>query len=187
MKSIQITNQLVKIPSKIHVSIENSNLIFTGPLGKISLDLKKHDTLGECFFAIETNAPTGQLLNISTTQPKGKILLNSLTSLISQYFTGLSQGFLVTLECIGIGYKVQLVKNILQLKVGFSHGVDFIVPTDVQVFLPKANTICLFGIDKKRLYQIAAQLQSLKVPDSYKGKGLKLAHTKLSLKEGKKK
>ena len=116
MKSIQITNQLVKIPSKIHVSLENSNLIFTGPLGKISLDLKKHDTLGECFFAIETNAPTGQLLNISTTQPKGKILLNSLTSLISQYFTGLSQGFLVTLECIGIGYKVQLVKNTLQLK-----------------------------------------------------------------------
>ena len=40
MKSIQITNQLVKIPSKIHVSLENSNLIFTGPLGKISLDLK---------------------------------------------------------------------------------------------------------------------------------------------------
>lgn len=187
MKSVQITNKLVKIPSKIHVSLENSHLIFTGPLGKISLDLKKHDTLGECFFSIGSNTPTGQLLNISTTQPKGKILLNSLTSLISQYFTGLSQGFLVTLECIGIGYKVQLVKNILQLKVGFSHGVDFTVPTDVQVFLPKANTICLFGVDKKRLYQIAAQLQSVKIPDSYKGKGLKLAHTKLSLKEGKKK
>jgi len=55
------------------------------------------------------------------------------------------------------------------------------------VFLPKQNVICFFGIDKKRLHKIAADVQSLKLPDAYKGKGLRLSHIHLSLKEGKKK
>ena len=65
--------------------------------------------------------------------------------------------------------------------------VNFIFPDDVQVFLPKPNVICFFGIDKKRLHKIASDVQSLKLPDAYKGKGLRLSHIHLSLKEGKKK
>ena len=53
MSSLSITKQSIVVPSKIKVSLENSNLIFEGPLGKICLDLQQHDTLGECFFSIE--------------------------------------------------------------------------------------------------------------------------------------
>jgi len=93
----------------------------------------------------------------------------------------------VILECVGIGYKVQLQKNALELKVGFSHSIEYVLPKDVQVFLPKSNVICFFGIDKKRLYQVASQVQSIKSPDVYKGKGLRFKNVKYFLKEGKKK
>ena len=187
MRSLSITKQSIVVPSKIKVSLENSNLIFEGPLGKICLDLQQHDTLGECFFSIEP-LDTGQhLLSLSTTQKKSKVFLNAFKSLIVQYFTGLTQGFLVSLECHGIGYRVQLEKNTLQFKLGFSHASEFHLPDDVQVFLPKPNVICFFGIDKKRLHKIASDVQSLKLPDAYKGKGLRLSHIHLSLKEGKKK
>ncbi len=187
MSSLSITKQSIVVPSKIKVSLENSNLIFEGPLGKICLDLQQHDTLGECFFSIEP-LDTGQhLLSLSTTQKKSKVFLNAFKSLIVQYFTGLTQGFLVSLECHGIGYRVQLEKNTLQFKLGFSHASEFHLPDDVQVFLPKPNVICFFGIDKKRLHKIASDVQSLKLPDAYKGKGLRLSHIHLSLKEGKKK
>ena len=128
MSSLSITKQSIVVPSKIKVSLENSNLIFEGPLGKICLDLQQHDTLGECFFSIHP-LDTGQhLLSLSTTQKKSKVFLNAFKSLIVQYFTGLTQGFLVSLECHGIGYRVQLEKNTLQFKLGFSHASEFHLP-----------------------------------------------------------
>ena len=99
MSSLSITKQSIVVPSQIKVSLENSNLIFEGPLGKICLDLQQHDTLGDCFFSIHP-LDTGQhLLSLSTTQKKSKVFLNAFKSLIVQYFTGLTQGFLVSLEC----------------------------------------------------------------------------------------
>lgn len=179
--------QSIVIPSSIQVKLENSHLIFDGPLGQISLDLKQHDKVGECFFFLESLENGQSLVSLSTTKKNKKEFLNSFKSLIHQYLKGLTQGFLVVLECIGIGYKVQLQKNSLELKLGFSHPVQFFLPQDVQVFLPKPNVICFFGIDKKRLYQVASQVQSLKIPDVYKGKGLRFKNVNYLLKEGKKK
>lgn len=179
--------QSIVIPSSIQVRLENSHLIFDGPLGQISLDLKQHDKVGECFFFLEGLENGQRLVSLSTTKKNKKVFLNSFKSLIHQYFKGLTQGFLVVLECVGIGYKVQLETNSLEFKLGFSHPVQFLLPQDVQVFVPKPNVICFFGIDKKRLYQVASQVQSLKFPDVYKGKGLRFKHVNYLLKEGKKK
>jgi len=183
----KILKQSILIPSSIQVELENSQLIFHGPLGQISLDLHQHDKVGECFFFLESLETGQRVLSFTSTKKKKKIFLNSFKSLLSQYFTGLTQGFLVILECVGIGYKVQLQKNALELKVGFSHSIEYVLPKDVQVFLPKSNVICFFGIDKKRLYQVASQVQSIKSPDVYKGKGLRFKNVKYFLKEGKKK
>jgi large subunit ribosomal protein L6 len=187
MSSLSITKQSIIVPSKITVTLEKSKLIFEGPLGKICLDLTQHDNLGDCFFSIEPLETGQHLLSFSTTKKKSKVFLNAFKSLIAQYFTGLTQGFLVSLECVGIGYRVQLQQGILQFKLGFSHSSEFYIPEDVKAFLPKPNVICFFGIDKKRLHKIASEVQSLKFPDVYKGKGLRLFNVNLRFKEGKKK
>lgn len=120
--------QSIVIPSSIQVRLENSHLIFDGPLGQISLDLKQHDKVGECFFFLEVLDNGQRLVSLSTTKKNKKVFLNSFKSLIHQYFKGLTQGFLVVLECVGIGYKVQLETNSLEFKLGFSHPVQFLLP-----------------------------------------------------------
>ena len=187
MKSISITKQSVVVPSTITVHVADSTLRFEGPLGKISVNLAQHDQFGECFFSLKLLEGGQHLLSFSTTQRKGKTFLNAFKASLLQYFTGLTQGFLVSLECVGIGYKVHYEKNVLHMKLGFSHLTTFQVPQDVQVFSPKPNIICFFGVDKKMLHKVAADVQSLKFPDAYKGKGLRFTHIPVSLKEGKKK
>lgn len=187
MTSIVMTKQFVVVPATISLTMEKSMLIFEGPLGKISLDLKQHDQLGECFFSVKSLKDGQHLLSFSTTKKKGKPFLNAFKACLAQYFKGLTQGFLTSLECVGIGYKVQTQKNVLHLRLGFSHVTEFVVPNDIQVFLPKPNIICFFGIDKKKVHKVASDLQLLKFPDAYKGKGLRFCHMPVSLKEGKKK
>jgi len=187
MNSQLITKQSISVPSAISVSCQNSVLLLKGPLGQVKVNLQKHDKLGDCFFFVQTTQKNETVLTFSITKKRGKVFLNAFKSLISQYFVGLTQGFLVTLECVGIGYRITLENKTLRFKVGLSHVLDFCVPEDVQVFLPKQNVLCFFGVDKKRLNKIAAEVQFLKFPDSYKGKGLRLKHVKYSLKEGKQK
>jgi large subunit ribosomal protein L6 len=187
MKYNSMTKESILVPANIQVALENSNLTFNGPLGQISLNLRQHDKVGECFFFLETLDNGQKSLSLSTTHKKNKVFLNAFKSMVLQYFTGLTQGFLIVLECVGIGYKVQLEQNCLELKLGFSHSMEFMLPQDVQVFLPKQNVICFFGIDKKRLHQVASEVQSLKYPDAYKGKGLRFKNAVHLLKEGKKK
>lgn len=187
MTSLVITKQFIVVPATITLTMEQSMLVFEGPLGKISLDLKHHDKLGECFFSVKPLKDGQHLLSFSTTRKKGKSFLNAFKALLAQYFKGLTQGFLTSLECVGIGYKVQYQKNVLQLRLGFSHVTEFVVPLDIQVFLPKPTIICFFGIDKKKVHKIASDLQLLKFPDAYKGKGLRFTNVPISLKEGKKK
>jgi len=187
MTSILLTRQSVVVPATITLTMEQSMLMFEGPLGKISLDLKQHDQLGECFFSVKPFKDGQHILSFSTTKKRGKPFLNAFKALLVQYFKGLTQGFLTSLECVGIGYKVQRQENVLHLRLGLSHVSEFVVPDDIQVFLPKPHIICFFGIDKKKVHKVASDLQHLKLPDAYKGKGLRFTHLPVSLKEGKKK
>lgn len=77
--------------------------------------------------------------------------------------------------------------NTLELRVGYSHPVHLEIPKDIQVFVPKPNLICLFGVSKKRVSQVAATLLAVKPVEPYKGKGIQLKDAKVLRKTGKKK
>ncbi len=108
-------------------------------------------------------------------------------ALLNNAITGVSHGFKVDLELIGVGYKVQVQGNKLNLTLGFSHPVSYDLPTGVSVESPSQTEISLKGHDKCLLGQVAANIRALRPPEHYKGKGVRYKNEKIILKETKKK
>ena len=106
-------------------------------------------------------------------------------SLVANMVTGVDKGFEKVLEINGIGYRATLSGNTLVLNLGFSHPVNFDLPSGIEAKVDKNNTVTLSGIDKELLGQTAASIRSLRPPEPYKGKGIKYADEYVQRKAGK--
>lgn len=169
----------IQIPENINVKKSNNIVVFSGPLGSTRINLKKIDPLG--YGAIQVNLKN---INILATS---KAYLGLLKKLISNKIHGINRGFLIYLKITGIGYRASLEKNSLLLKLGYSHDIIYNIPTSVKIFLLDPTSICIFGVDKNQVTQIASNLRSLRKPSVYRGKGIKLLTEKIYLKTGKRK
>jgi large subunit ribosomal protein L6 len=96
-----------------------------------------------------------------------------------------TQGFEKRLEIQGIGYRADLQGNVLRLALGFSHPVLFPLPEGIKVEVERQTSITVKGIDKQLVGSVAAEIRSLRPPDSYKGKGIRYAGEYIKLKVGK--
>ena len=175
------------VPTAIQMVLKNSVLKLQGPLGTAELQLKTYDKKGGFSMKLVQQAPAHQELYFRTHGEEGQKTLHTVTSTLLQYFEGLTKGFFLSVELVGIGFKASLANNTLELRVGYSHPVHLEIPKDIQVFVPKPNLICLFGVSKKRVSQVAATLLTVKPVEPYKGKGIQLKDAKVLRKTGKKK
>ncbi len=100
---------------------------------------------------------------------------------------GVSEGFTKVLEIIGTGYKAELVgKDKLILTLGYSHPIEFPLPKGIDATVEDRGTkLSLHSIDKQLVGEIAARIRKLRLPDSYKGKGVRYLGEELKLKPGK--
>lgn len=169
-----IGKQKIKIPTGVTINMQPNIISIEGKLGKIHQPIS-----GEVSFSIENNILSSNSLN--------KVLWGTETALISNAVKGVSQGFQKKLNLVGIGYRVQVQGKTLTMKLGLSHDVTYVVPDNLEVICPKPDQIVLLGIEKDFLNKIAADICSLRKPDSYKGKGILVEGKILNLKEGKKK
>jgi large subunit ribosomal protein L6 len=101
--------------------------------------------------------------------------------------TGVSTGFTVNLEIIGVGYRAQVQGKTLNLQLGYSHDIPFPIPDDVRITCERPTVIAVSGADRQRVGQIAADIRAYRPPEPYKGKGIKYATETVRRKEGKKK
>lgn len=106
-------------------------------------------------------------------------------SIIQNMVTGVTTGFRRELEIQGVGYRGKCQGQKLVLSIGFSHPVEFEVPTSLQVSMPSPTQIVIEGADKQMVGQAAATIRRFRPPDMYKGKGIRYAGEQISLKEGK--
>ncbi len=106
---------------------------------------------------------------------------------IANCVTGVTQGFRKELEINGIGYRAQMQGKVLKLSLGLSHDVNFEVPDNVTVTVPKATEITVEGIDQQVVGEVAAKIREWRKPEPYKGKGIKYKDEYIFRKEGKKK
>lgn len=115
-------------------------------------------------------------------------------SLVQNMVTGVSAGFKVDLDVIGVGYKAEVKEQALHLALGYSHPIVFDIPPGITITVEKgkkkisnyAGTISVEGIDRQRVGQVAADIRAKRKPDSYKGKGVRYADEVVKLKESKK-
>ncbi len=108
-----------------------------------------------------------------------------LRSLINNMVIGLSEGFKKNLEITGVGYKAQKSDNKLIMDLGYSHQVIFEEPEGITFELASPTRIAVKGADKQLVGEMAAQIRAARLPDAYKGKGVRYAGEVLRLKVGK--
>jgi large subunit ribosomal protein L6 len=111
----------------------------------------------------------------------------TLRQLVNNMVVGVTKGFEKKLSLVGVGYKAQATDAKLNLTVGYSHPVNIDMPTGISVATPTPTDIVVKGADRQRVGQIAAEIRAVRPPEPYKGKGIRYADEKITIKETKKK
>ncbi len=169
----------IPIPEKVEVTVANDVLTVKGPLGtlkqSISPDVVVKLDAGKLTFA--TTNDTQQANAMSGT----------LRAIAANMVHGVKQGFEKKLTLVGVGYKAQVQGTKVNLNLGFSHPVVHLLPEGVKAVAPTLTEIVISGADRQKVGQVAAEIRAYKSPEPYKGKGVRYADEKVSLKETKKK
>ncbi|MEW6570807.1 MAG: 50S ribosomal protein L6 [Nitrospirota bacterium] len=174
----RIGKKPISIPDKVTVEINNETVKVKGPKGELNWDYPDR---------IKVRVEDGHISVERMGDSKADRTLHGLSrSLISNMITGVSQGYQKSLEIVGVGYKSQVTGGRLLLSLGYSHPVEFPLPEGITASVDAKQThIVLQGIDKQKLGQVAASLKALRLPDAYKGKGIRYAGERFKLKVGK--
>ncbi|MES2905818.1 MAG: 50S ribosomal protein L6 [Pseudomonadota bacterium] len=106
---------------------------------------------------------------------------------IRNILTGVTDGYVKELEINGVGYRAAVQGKKLNLALGYSHDINYDIPTGIDIKTPKPTEITVSGIDKQRVGQVAAEIRAFRGPEPYKGKGIKYKGEYIFRKEGKKK
>lgn len=166
----------IAIPAGVTITVDNGSVKVTGPKGELS-----EKQLPEVSVSIDDG-------NVKVERNSDEKLAKSqhglMRSLINNMVIGVTNGFTKELEVNGVGFKVALAGDSLDMALGFSHPVKFKIPTDIKAEV-KQNKISLSGISKQRVGQTAAQIRALKKPEPYKGKGIKYTDEQIIRKSGK--
>lgn len=167
----------IAIPAGVEVTIDGNVVTVKG--GSKVLTQTVHN---EMAVAIDD----GKITVTRPSEEKKHKALHGLTrSLINNMVVGVSQGFTKNLDINGVGYKAQKQGNKLVLNLGYSHPIELVEPDGIVIDVPAPNKVIVKGADKQQVGEIAAKIRSFRLPDAYKGKGVKYDFEVLKLKEGK--
>jgi large subunit ribosomal protein L6 len=111
----------------------------------------------------------------------------TMRALVNNMVNGVSKGFEKKLTLVGVGFRAQAQGPKLNLQIGFSHPVVKDMPAGIKVETPTQTEIIIKGADRQAVGQIAAEVRAIRPPEPYKGKGIRYADERVSLKETKKK
>jgi len=171
----------IPIPAGVQVTYNEGFVEVKGPLGQLQRNIDKEFVLTQNEGHLTIARPTEQ--------KKHKALHGLYRALINNMVVGVSKGFEIKQEVVGVGYKAEANGQLLNLALGYSHEIVFEMPAEVKVaaLTERRNNpiITLSSMDKQLLGQVAAKIRSLRKPEPYKGKGIKFVGEKLRKKAGK--
>lgn len=160
--------KIVIIPDAVTVQIKDKSIIVIGALGELKyqfhefIELKLYD-FNKLYIYIKSN-------NIDN---KNKALVGTTHALVKNMIHGVMLGFIKKLKLIGIGYRVSIKDNILNLIIGLSHSINYILPVGIQAQCLNQTEIILNSINKQLIGQVAADLRLIRPPEPFKGKGIR--------------
>lgn len=173
----RIGKKPVSIADKVKVSKKDDLIEVNGPKG--SLNLRVVDGVD---IKVDGNEVT---VNRKDDTRRNKALHGLYRSLIQNMVKGVSEGFSKKLELVGIGYRAELKGKNLVMMLGFSHPTVFVPPQDITLDVPSPNTVIVSGINKELVGMVASKIRSFRLPEPYKGKGIKYENEFIRRKAGK--
>lgn len=181
----RIGKKPIAVPAGVTVTVNENEIEVKGPKGTLKSPVPAGVT-----FKVED----GQLIaerasdDIAAKHGLARALANNAVM-------GVTEGFKKEMDLVGVGYKAEVKGNKLVFALGYSHPVEYDLPAGIEAKAERVNTkasinqyqltLTLNGIDKQLLGQVAAELNRLRKPDAYKGKGLRYADKYYKLKPGK--
>jgi large subunit ribosomal protein L6 len=167
----------VKIPQGVKVSFQDEVITVEGPKGKLTQ--KYHPVIS--FEARDGEIVVGRANEEKQTRAYHGLYRNILNNMV----TGVSAGFTKTLIITGVGYRAEVKGNIISMRLGYSSDVYVGVPEGITVTSDSPGKLVVSGIDRQRVGQFASEIRKLRVPEPYKGKGIRYDDEKIRRKVGK--
>ena len=172
----------ISIANGVTVTVDKSNTVTVkGPKGELSESIHPDLSIEQEDGVVTLSRPTDQ--------KRHKSMHGLYRSLVNNMVVGVTEGYKKSLELQGVGYRVTNTGNLLELILGYSHPIYFVVPGELNVTTEmvkgKNPTIILEGIDKQLIGQVAAKIRSFRKPERYKGKGIRFTDEHIRRKAGK--
>lgn len=174
----RIAKQPIDIPTGVDIKLQGQHLVVSGPVGEMAMEIHSD---------VKVEQKENQLCVILDDDSKNTAIAGTMRSLMSNLVTGVSKGFERKLELVGVGYRAQLKGKSLNLTLGFSHPIDYLIPEGIKIETPNQTEVVITGIDKQKVGQVAAEIRAYRPPEPYKGKGIKYSDERIIRKETKKK
>ncbi len=172
----------IKLPEGVEINIADDNVVTVkGKLGELQQQLNKDMVLKVEDGTVTVERPT---------ESKDHRALHGLTrSLLNNMVHGVTEGYTIVQELVGVGYKATAKGQLLELALGYSHSIFLELPQEVSIETlverGKNPTITLKSMDKQLIGQVAAKIRSFRKPEPYKGKGILFQGEEIRRKAGK--
>jgi large subunit ribosomal protein L6 len=173
----RIGKKTIDIPVDVLVTIDDRKISTKGKYGSLEKSF-------ENYIQIEKNENKLNIIKLNDT--KESRAYHGLTrALIQNMIIGVNTKFSKILVAEGVGYKFQLDKQRLILNMGYTHPIEFIIPSDLEIKAESPTKIIISGIDKEKVGFLAAKIREIRPPEPYKGKGIMYEGEKILRKAGK--
>jgi large subunit ribosomal protein L6 len=169
----------IDVPKGVDVQLTADKITVKGSNGTLSRALSSH-------VRVKNDAGT-VTFEPADASVQANAMSGTMRALVNNMVNGVSKGFEKKLTLVGVGFRAQAQGAKLNLQIGFSHPVVKDMPAGIKVETPTQTEIIIKGADRQVVGQIAAEVRAIRPPEPYKGKGIRYADERVSLKETKKK
>jgi large subunit ribosomal protein L6 len=167
----------IPLPKGVEVSQQENEIVVKGPKGSLKTKLIE---------GLSMKVENGSVVFDRTNEERQTRAFHGLMrALVANNVAGVSEGFRRDLDIIGVGYRGEVKGREVVFQLGYSHPIHFKIPEGIDIAVDKGGKVTITGIDRQKVGQTAAEIRSLRLPDPYKGKGIKYTDEVIRRKAGK--
>ena len=171
----RIGNKPIPLPSGVKIAVAADKIDVQGPKGKMTVAVPR---------GVSFEQKDG-VLNVKRNAEEYRAVHGLARALVANAVHGVTAGFKKDMDIVGVGYRAELKGKIVNFALGKSHPVEFPIPEGIQIAVEKQTHLVVSGADKGQVGQVAADIRSLRPPDPYKQKGIRITGERLKKKAGK--
>jgi large subunit ribosomal protein L6 len=171
----RIGNKPIPLPSGVKIAVAADKIDVQGPKGKMTVAVPR---------GVSFEQKDG-VLNVKRNAEEYRAVHGLARALVANAVHGVTTGFKKDMDIVGVGYRAELKGKVVNFALGKSHPIEFPIPEGIQIAVEKQTHLVVSGADKGQVGQVAANIRSLRPPDPYKQKGIRITGERLKKKAGK--